>query len=85
MVDMSIKEVMFCANDDKAHTVCWSDAANAWSVENEVDGLISHYDTLCSALTKMHTQTAAFFGVTSYNADYCALVPEHWTVVDNPY
>jgi hypothetical protein len=78
----SIKNVMFHANDGAKHDVYWSEAAKAWTLENEKDGLIRCFDTLCSALSAMHVRSSDCLG---YGQDYVAQVPDRWTMTRNPY
>jgi hypothetical protein len=46
----SMQGVMFCAHDEAEHTVRWSDAADAYIVENKHVGLVRTTDSLGCAL-----------------------------------
>lgn len=82
LVHRSIRNVAFHANDAKKHDVYWSNIAQAFMLENELDGHIRSFDTLCSALTALHVASS---NVRGYGQDYLAQVPANWTVTENPY
>lgn len=66
----TLKDIMFCAHDEREHAVCWSPIGGYWRLEN-VNGVTERYVSLVDALNGMRRAT----GVDD----------QDWTFVRNPY
>ena len=85
MINFSMKNIMFCANDPEKHAVYWSELSQSFALENETKGRFFSSPFLCSALTQMHTITGQYFGPEYNHEEYRAQVPEQWTMTESPY
>lgn len=85
MMHMSMKNVMFHANDAEKHSVYWSELTGSFALENEAKGRFFSSPYLCSALTQMHVLTGKYYGSEYNEQEYKALVPDAWTITENPY
>lgn len=76
-----LKSISIHANDPPGHSVCWSEIADGWIVENERQGIIKVHSDLCSALHHLAVATTIKLAY----RDAIKTPQTLWSVRDNPY